>query len=131
MKNNDNKIAHLQMIQEVISRMASNTFLIKGWSITAIGAIFAFWIKERIYTTLFLTLGLIIFFWFHDAYYLYLERGFRNYYDEVRKKEEDKIDFLIKPKFRERLICTMRRPILAYSYGSLLLINLLLLYLYR
>ena len=35
------EIAHLQMIQAVITRMASNSFLIKGWSVTLVAALFA------------------------------------------------------------------------------------------
>lgn len=126
--NDENKIIHLQMIQDVISRMASNTFLIKGWSITALGAICVFWLKERIYNILFLTLGLIIFFWVHDAYYLRLERGFRSYYNKVRLKEGEEIDFQIKPINLEKIACVMTRPILLASYGTLLIINIVLLF---
>ena len=37
------RIEHLKMIQTNISRMASNSFIVKGWSVTSIGAIYAFW----------------------------------------------------------------------------------------
>ena len=37
----EDKIAHLQMIQNVITRMASNLFLIKRWSVTLVAALFA------------------------------------------------------------------------------------------
>jgi len=32
----ENKIKHLEMLQNVIARMASNSFIIKGWSVTGI-----------------------------------------------------------------------------------------------
>jgi hypothetical protein len=32
------KIKHLEMIQAVISRLANNSFLLKGWSITLVSA---------------------------------------------------------------------------------------------
>ena len=32
----ENKRAHLEMIQAVITRMAGNSFLIKGWSVTLV-----------------------------------------------------------------------------------------------
>ena len=35
------KLKHLEMIQAVITRMAKNSFLLKGWSITLTAAIFA------------------------------------------------------------------------------------------
>ena len=36
----DEKIKHLEFIQSIISRMANNSFIIKGWSITVLTAIF-------------------------------------------------------------------------------------------
>ncbi|MEN9503463.1 MAG: hypothetical protein RI964_2748 [Pseudomonadota bacterium] len=36
------RLKHLEMLQQVITRMASNSFLIKGWSITLISALLAF-----------------------------------------------------------------------------------------
>ena len=36
----ENKQFHLQMIQTIISRMAGNSFFIKGWSVTLASAIF-------------------------------------------------------------------------------------------
>jgi hypothetical protein len=37
----DKKISHLQMLQAVITRMAGNSFLLKGWSVTLVSAPFA------------------------------------------------------------------------------------------
>ncbi|WP_435354079.1 hypothetical protein [Morganella morganii] len=37
----DNKIAHLGFIQGVINRMGSNSFMIKGWCVALVAAIFA------------------------------------------------------------------------------------------
>lgn len=36
------KICHLEMIQNVITRMNSNSFLLKGWSITIFVGLFTF-----------------------------------------------------------------------------------------
>ena len=35
------KIAHLQMIQAIITRLGQNSFLVKGWSVGLISALFA------------------------------------------------------------------------------------------
>ena len=35
-------VKHLEMIQAIIERMGNNSFIIKGWSFTSIGALFAF-----------------------------------------------------------------------------------------
>ncbi len=128
---NENKHKHLEMIQGVITRMGSNSFIIKGWSITAIGAMYAYWLAKRDYLILVLILGVVLLFWFHDAYYLYLERGFRNLYDEVRKKDDDKIDFGMTPIFKEKVICIAMRPILRWSYGIVILITIVLLFILK
>ena len=37
----EKKINHLEMIQGIINRMASNSFALKGWAVTLIAGIFA------------------------------------------------------------------------------------------
>ena len=37
----EEKIAHLGFIQDVINRMGNNSFLVKGWLVALIAAIFA------------------------------------------------------------------------------------------
>ncbi len=37
----ENKNKHLEFIQMAITRMAANSFLIKGWSVTLVAALFA------------------------------------------------------------------------------------------
>lgn len=87
------KIAHLQMVQGVINRMAGNSFLIKGWSVTLVAALFALAAAEA--NTLFVYLAYFpsIAFWALDAYFLRQERLFRKLYDHVRQVPESDIDF--------------------------------------
>ena len=42
----EQKLKHLEFIQNVINRMNSNSFLIKGWAVTLIAAIFALAAKD-------------------------------------------------------------------------------------
>ncbi len=35
------KLKHLEMIQGVVNRMASNSFQLKGWSVVLVSALFA------------------------------------------------------------------------------------------
>src|SRR5215207_8130177 len=81
------------MIQSVIERMGNNSFLIKGWSITLVSAIFviAFQSKDKIIAIW--TLFPAIIFWLLDGFYLWQERLLRCLYDHVRKLDEKKIDF--------------------------------------
>ena len=76
----DNKIKHLEFVQGVINRLNSNSFMIKGWSITLTAAIFALTgtIKEPILC--FISLGPIIMFWILDSIFLANERCFISLY---------------------------------------------------
>ena len=44
----DKKIKHLEMIQGVINRMASNSFLLKGWTVVLVSALFALAANDKI-----------------------------------------------------------------------------------
>lgn len=88
----DKKINHLNMIQAVISRMGNNSFSLKGWSVLIMVAVYAFAGKSNARAVIVTLIPLIVF-WFIDTYYLVLERLYRKLYDEVRIKDEDKIDF--------------------------------------
>ena len=87
----ENKVAHLEMIQRVITRMASNSFLIKRWSVTLVAALFALTAVNM--NVLFTCLAFfpIFMFWALDAYFLRQERLFGKLYDHVRLS--DWIDF--------------------------------------
>lgn len=120
----ENKRKHLEFIQGVINRLSSNTFLFKGWSITLIGAIFTAMLTTENYNLLWLALSIIIMFWFIDAYYLALERLYRDLYSKVIKIKPDKIDFSMKTKKLtfSSWFFAFRRPILIMFYGVALLI---------
>lgn len=84
----------MDYIQSVISRMATNSFYLKGWGITIIAAITALSIKESDWRIYVCSLFLTIIFWFLDAYYLKQEKLFRELYNKIRnEKDDEKIDF--------------------------------------
>jgi hypothetical protein len=80
----ENRRAHLTQIQLVISRMAANSFLLKGWSVTLVAALFALASVDSRQEFAFLALLPAIVFWGLDAYYLRQERLFRKLYDDIR-----------------------------------------------
>jgi hypothetical protein len=82
---NDNKIKHLEFIQNIITRMNTNSFQIKGMSVTIIAALLALYAGSN--KPLFLIVPLIptILFWFLDSYYLQQERKFRGIYNDIVK----------------------------------------------
>ncbi len=90
---NPNKIAHLEFIQNTITRMSSNSFTLKGWCVTIIAALIALSIKESSFWLYLFTIVPTVAFWLLDSYYLLQERLFRHLYNNVRTKSEEKIDF--------------------------------------
>ena len=87
------KIAHLQMIQGVINRMAGNSFLIKGWSVTLVAALFALAAAGSNPLFVYLAYFPSFSFWALDAYFLRQERLFRRLHDHVRALPPANIDF--------------------------------------
>lgn len=92
MRDVQNKSEHLNMIQQIITRMGSNSFSLKQWAVGVMVAIYAF-AGENFHKAVVVTIIPLIVFWLLDSYYLMLERKFRSLYDEVRKKKEEEIDF--------------------------------------
>lgn len=81
------------MIQGVINRMAANSFMLKGWAVTLVAAIFALAGKNVGKMYFLVAYVPIIIFWGLDSYYLLQERLYRSLYDKVRKVEDAEIDF--------------------------------------
>lgn len=77
------KHKHLEFIQNIITRMANNSFLLKGWSLTISTAIVGLATKgEGIADDLFMLLPIALF-WCLDSYYLSQEKAFRDLYNKV------------------------------------------------
>ena len=90
----ENKRKHLEFIQAIISRMSSNLFFLRGWTITLIGALLALFSKNNSPDYVFYFLIVIVLvFWILDGYFLSQERLFRDLYNHVRKLKEEDIDF--------------------------------------
>ena len=84
------RIAHLTMLQGVITRMGANSFTLKALAATfgsAAVAVMATVDDPSPYYAAAAIIPMVIF-WLMDAQYLRLERAYRNLYDHVRKGEE-------------------------------------------
>lgn len=42
----ENRIKHLELIQVIITRMAGNSFMLKGWAVTLVSGIFVLASKD-------------------------------------------------------------------------------------
>jgi len=100
----ESKLKHLEMIQGVINRMAGNSFLLKGWSVILISALFALAAKDTNQFFIYLAYFPCVAFWSLDGYFLWQERMYRKLYNEVATKPEDAIDFNLNAiKYKEEV----------------------------
>jgi hypothetical protein len=120
-----NKSDHLKMIQDVVTRLAKNSFALKGWSVTIVSGLLALStaVADRIAVMIIAIVPLLIF-WILDGYYLDQERRFRILYDEVRPREEAEINFLMGPTGATAgwLAAMFSRTILTF-YAALLIVT--------
>lgn len=79
----DNKAAHLGFIQGVINRMGNNSFLLKGWSVSLVVALFALSASGSDKTFIHIAFFPVLVFWVLDAFFLYQEKLFIELYREV------------------------------------------------
>ncbi len=70
----------IDTIQGVINRMASNSFLMKGWAVTLVSVTLL--LKGDNYQVYIAFIPLLTF-WYLDAYFLRLERAYRKLYSWV------------------------------------------------
>lgn len=83
----EQKIAHLTFIQGVINRMGQNSFLLKGWSITIIAALFALAAQGANKDFVLIAYFPAFMFWILDGFFLHQERLFRKLYEKVADNE--------------------------------------------
>ncbi len=122
----ERKLKHLDLIQNVIARMAHNSFLLKGWSVTLVGALFTLSKTDIGGGIALIAVLLTVMFWMLDSYYLSREHLFRILYDEVRVKEPNDIDFSMTPVQTNSsytdLFVKVVSPTQLYFYGVLVVI---------
>jgi hypothetical protein len=112
--------------------MANNSFLLKGWSVTLIAALFALAAKDSDKRYILVAYFPAFVFWILDAYFLSQEKLFRSLYDAVRAKKEDEIDFAMSTEssvdWNRGWAAAFLSKTLLIFYGSMLLIMLFVMY---
>jgi hypothetical protein len=131
----DEKLKHLEFIQNVISRMNSNSFLIKGWTITLVSALFALAAKDANINYVLITYVVIPIFWFLDGFFIATERQYRDLYNEIRQKQDSEIDFdMNTSRFNtgnKTWLCGVFSKTLIPYYGISLLATLMVMFLIK
>lgn len=89
----DGKLKHLEFIQNVINRLSTNSFLLKGWTVVLVGSLFVLSDQKDGAGFIYLSFLPSLVFWGLDGYFVWQERVYRELYDRVRSKDLDAIDF--------------------------------------
>ena len=87
------RVKHLEFIQSTISRQATNSFTIKGWSLTVAGLIYAFAAENLSWWLAVVALLPPVAFAWLDLFYLRQERLFRALYRSAYQPESTVQEF--------------------------------------
>ena len=83
---------HLSFIQGVITRMNSNSFSMKGWMVAIVSALAAVYASDAAnpcgYIYFAIAIPVVLIFCGLDAYYLKMEKQYRDLYNEVLANPE-------------------------------------------
>jgi hypothetical protein len=109
-----NRIKHLEMIQAVIARLGTDSFLVKGWAVTVTGAFLGFAIDGEKWELAIAAFIPAILFWGLDAYFLRAERLFRALHTAVRTEASND------PFFMAATDETFSKSVPRASWGSVL-----------
>jgi hypothetical protein len=121
-------IEELKIVQDIIKRMALNSFLIKGWTITLVVATLL--LKGEKFQSLIAFIPILVF-WYLDAYFLWLERLYRRLYDWIAKNRLNNTDFLFDMDYRRFIkeeqskFRIMFSITLGWFYGSIFILTLI------
>lgn len=112
---------HIAILQDIITRMSSNSANCKTWCFGLVGAMLALFIQSEKADCLCIAIIPTILFYIADSYYVSLERDFRVLYTEfVESINNENIDyktiFVIKPisSFAHR-VSSLGKSLLSFS----------------
>lgn len=91
----DNLHKEIDLIQNCIDRMAKNSFMLKGWTISLIAVVLALTADRLNPLFLFCSIFVpVLCFWYLDAFFLRTEKMYRKMYEWVLKeRKEGRTDF--------------------------------------
>ncbi len=118
-------LKEIEIIQDIIKRMAFNSFMIKGWAITLV--VVALLLKGTNYQVGIAFIPLLVF-WFLDAYFLWQERLYRKLYEWVidnRLKTDEYLFDMNAYRFEDKVQSRVRimfSTTLGWFYGSIVIL---------
>lgn len=78
METNESRIRYLEAVQRVIDRLANTSFILKGWAVTLVAGLMALAASDANQEYALIAYIPIAVFWFLDAYFLMMERQYRD-----------------------------------------------------
>ncbi len=115
-------LKEIDLIQDVIKRMAFNSFMIKGWAVTLV--VVTLLLKGPQQYQVFAAFLPLLVFWFLDAWFLWQERMYRKLYDwvvENRMQTDEELFNLNAYRFEDEVdspVGIMFSITLGWFYGS-------------
>ena len=119
-------LKEIDIIQDIINRMAFNSFIIKGWTITLV--VVSLLLKGIEKYQVWIAFIPLIVFWVLDAYFLWQERMYRKLYEWVinnRLKTEEYLFDMNAYRFKNKVQSIPRIMFsltLGWFYGSIALL---------
>lgn len=80
---------HLKLIEAVVGRMGINSFLLKGWTVTLVAGLGALASTDGDRSFAWIAVGVVVLFAVLDAFYLAIERSYRELYRKVAADSPD------------------------------------------
>ena len=121
-------LKEIDIVQDIIKRMAFNSFMIKGWAITLV--VVTLLLKGTKLQVLIAFIPLLVF-WFLDAYFLWQERMYRKLYDWIisnRLKTEEHLFDMNAYRFKDEVQSKFRIMFsitLGWFYGSIAILTVI------
>lgn len=116
------KVKHLEFIQGVINRLATDSFRMKGWAVVLVSALLVVLAREGRVDFAYIGFVPTLVFWGLDGYFLRQERLFRNLYDRVRVLDESETDYSMDTSaFKQTWLASTFSMTLIPFYGALAL----------
>lgn len=120
------------MVQNTINRMANSSFLIRGWAVTIIAAMFALAAKDVNAQYVLISYFSIPILWILDAFYLHQEKCYRSLFEVIGKRRGQDTDFSMNAREFEQgvnaWICTVFSKTTLIFYGGIVLLVLLVMF---
>ena len=99
MEINETRIRYLESIQRIVDRLSNISFLLKGWAVSLVAGLMALAASGSNQGFVLIAYIPIVVFWFLDAYFLMMERQYRDLFKENMNLSQNLAYFsLARPK---------------------------------